>query len=76
MPISPDALPNIEDALNRLATESILAQPGRDEGMVPAYSLLGDLAGLCATEPRIQGPIVALQARLEKSLDANAPFTA
>jgi two-component system, chemotaxis family, sensor kinase CheA len=76
MPISPDALPNIEDALNRLATESILAQPGRDEGMVPAYSLLGDLAGLCATESRIQGPIVALQARLEKSLDANAPFTA
>ncbi|HZZ20644.1 MAG TPA: chemotaxis protein CheA [Opitutaceae bacterium] len=76
MPIPPDDFPNIEDALNRLATESILAQPGRDEGMVPAYSLLGDMAGLCAGEPRIQGPILALQARLEKALDASAPFTA
>jgi two-component system chemotaxis sensor kinase CheA len=75
MPIPPDALSNIEDALNRLATESILAQPGRDEGMVPAYSLLRDLAELCAADPRVQGPIAALHGRLEKSLDASAPFT-
>ena len=76
MPIPPDALPSIEEALNRLATESILAQPGRDEGMVPAYSLLGDLAGLCADEPKVQAPIKALQDRLEKALDSSSPFTA
>ncbi|HEY5228296.1 MAG TPA: chemotaxis protein CheA, partial [Opitutaceae bacterium] len=76
MPIPPDALPSIEEALNRLATESILAQPGRDEGMVPAYSLLGDLAGLCADEPKVQAPIKALQDRIDKALDSSSPFTA
>jgi two-component system chemotaxis sensor kinase CheA len=76
MPIPPDSLPAIEEVLNRLATESILAQPGRDEGIVPAYSLLGDLAGLCAAEPKVQAPITALQARLEMCLDSSTPFTA
>ena len=47
MPISSDQFAPIEEIINRLATESILAQPGRDDGMVPAYSLLGDLRELC-----------------------------
>src|SRR5580658_10457533 len=76
MPISPDAYSPIEDALNRLATESMLAQAGRDDGMVPTYSLLGDLADLCAADPAICVPVASLKALLEKSLDEAKPFTA
>jgi two-component system, chemotaxis family, sensor kinase CheA len=75
MPITPEAFPSIEDALNRLATESMLAQAGRDDGMVPVYSLLGDLAGFCIAEPDVRSPIAALQARIEKCLDNAKPFT-
>jgi two-component system chemotaxis sensor kinase CheA len=75
MPIPPEAFSPIEEALNRLATESMLAQAGRDDGIVPAYSLLGDLAELCAPEPRVRGPIAALKGRLEKCLDEALPFT-
>jgi two-component system, chemotaxis family, sensor kinase CheA len=75
MPIPPDSLPTIEDALNRLATESILAQAGRDEGMVPVFSLLLDLRGLLGPEPAICEPVAAVLARVEKAMDEAAPFT-
>ena len=74
MPISSDAFPSLEEALNRLATESVLAQSGRDEGMVPAYSLLGDLRELCALEPVLREPVAALHVEFEKHLDAAKPF--
>lgn len=74
MPISSDAFPALEEALNRLATESVLAQSGRDEGMVPAYSLLGDLRDFCALEPSLREPIAALHTEFERHLDAAKPF--
>ena len=74
MPISTDAYTPIEDVLNRLATESVLAQPGKDDGMVPSYSLLGDLRDLCAGDPAFQGPVVALHAKIDKCLDTAKPF--
>ncbi len=74
MPISSDAFPALEEALNRLATESVLAQAGRDEGMVPAYSLLGDLRDFCALEPTLREPVAALHAEFERHLDAAKPF--
>ena len=49
MPISFATHPAIEDTINRIAAESILAQVGRDDGLVPAFSLLGDLVDLCAS---------------------------
>lgn len=76
MPISQPQVAAIEDAINRLAAESILAQPGRDDGLVPSYSLLGDLRDLCAAESALQEPIVATQVALEKLLDAAQPFNA
>jgi two-component system chemotaxis sensor kinase CheA len=75
MPIPPDSLPTVEDALNRLATESILAQAGRDEGMVPVFSLLLDLRGLLGPEPAVCEPVAAVLARVEKAMDEAAPFT-
>jgi two-component system chemotaxis sensor kinase CheA len=74
MPISPDQFRAIEDAVNRLAAESILAQVGRDDGLVPAYSLLGDLKDLCAAEASLQTPVAGAQRELEKLLDAAQPF--
>jgi two-component system chemotaxis sensor kinase CheA len=74
MPIPSDAFPALEDALNRLATESMLAQSGRDEGMVPAYSLLGDLRDLCALEPVLREPVTALHVDFERCLDTAKPF--
>ncbi|HYD84800.1 MAG TPA: chemotaxis protein CheA, partial [Opitutus sp.] len=64
----------LDDAVNRLAAESILAQIGRDEGLVPAYSLLGDLRDLCATEPALLGPIAATHTLLDQLLDSAKPF--
>jgi two-component system chemotaxis sensor kinase CheA len=74
MPISSDGFPALEEALNRLATESVLAQSGRDEGMVPAYSLLGDLRDMCALEPVLREPVAALHVDFERHLDAAKPF--
>jgi two-component system chemotaxis sensor kinase CheA len=76
MPISPESLKALDDAINRLAAESILAQAGRDDGLVPAYSLLGDLRDLSAAEPGLNGPIAAMHAGLEKLLDSAQPFDA
>jgi two-component system chemotaxis sensor kinase CheA len=76
MSISSDQFAPIEEALNRLATESMLAQAGRDDGLVPAYSLLGDLRELCSVEPTLREPVAALHRELERLLDAAQPFDA
>jgi two-component system chemotaxis sensor kinase CheA len=74
MPIPSDHYTTIEENLNRLATESVLAQVGRDDGLVPAYSLLGELRELCATAAEVREPIAAAHLALEKMLDAALPF--
>jgi two-component system chemotaxis sensor kinase CheA len=76
MPISPAQLSSLEENANRLAGETILAQPGRDDGLVPAYSLLGDLRDQSAGEPSLSAPIAAQHAALEKLLDTAKPFDA
>jgi len=74
MPLPPDSLAALDDVISRLAGESILAQSGRDEGLIPAYSLLGECCELSAAEPSINGPATAMRAELEKLLDAAKPF--
>jgi two-component system chemotaxis sensor kinase CheA len=76
MPISSASYQALDDCVNRLATESILASPGRDEGLIPAFSLLGELCELCNAEPLVLGPVSARRADLEKRLDAAQPFDA
>ena len=43
MPIPTESLQALDDALSRLAAESMLATAGRDDGMIPSYSLLGEI---------------------------------
>jgi len=74
MPISSDSYLPIEESANRLAAESILAQPGRDDGLIPTYSLLGELRDLCSLEPAVRDPLAALHHLLEQRLDAALPF--
>lgn len=74
MPIPPESFRALDDVINRLAAESVLAQSGRDDGLVPSYSLLGDLRDLCAAEPLLLEPLVAMHVALEKLLDTAHPF--
>jgi two-component system, chemotaxis family, sensor kinase CheA len=74
MPISPAQFAAIEDTINRIAAESILATAGRDEGLVPAFSLLGDLQEQCAPEPSLLKPVSEVRAALEARLDTAQPF--
>ena len=75
MPKSPEKHAALENAVNRLASESILATAGRDDGLVPAYSLVGELCELCSDQPALRAPLAALLAELEKSLDNAQPFS-
>lgn len=76
MAFAPDFSQAFDDTLSRLAAEFILAQPGRDDGLIPAYSLLGELRDLCAAVPELQAPIVAVHAQLDALLDRAQPFDA
>jgi two-component system, chemotaxis family, sensor kinase CheA len=66
----------IEVVFNRLAGESVLAAVGRDEGLIPAYSLLGELAGQCAEVPALLAPVRAVLEQIESLLDRAQPFDA
>ncbi|HWA86952.1 MAG TPA: chemotaxis protein CheA [Opitutus sp.] len=74
MSVPTDLLATIEQVLNRLSAEAVLAQVGRDDGLIPAYSLLGELREHCSLESTLREPVVATQAALEKRLDAAQPF--
>jgi two-component system chemotaxis sensor kinase CheA len=74
MSISPESFPALSDAINRLAAESILAQAGRDDGLIPAYSLLGEISELCSHEPALSGPVKAVHTAFDKLLDLAQPF--
>jgi len=74
MPLAPEIYQALDDALSRLASESMLATPGRDEGLIPSYSLLGEIAGLCTGEPALHAAVQGMHATLDKLLDAAKPF--
>lgn len=75
MPLSPQQLAALEGAVNRLAAESVLASVGRDDGLVPSYSLVGELRELTAEEPMWQAPLGNLLRELERCLDTAEPFS-
>jgi two-component system chemotaxis sensor kinase CheA len=74
MSIAPVLLQQVEDITNRIAAEAILAQPGRDDGLIPAYSLLGQLCDLLVDQHEALLPAHNLRDVLEKRLDAAQPF--
>ncbi len=74
MSIHQNSFTALDDIISRLAGESILAQAGRDEGLIPAYSLLGEFCELSTSEPALNGPATAQRTELEKLLDTAKPF--
>ena len=74
MPIPQETLSAFEDTINRLAAESVLAQAGSDEGLIPTYSLIGELAEQASLEPVVLKPVKELHAKLEQRLDSALPF--
>ncbi len=74
MPISLESFQALDDAVNRLAAESILAQPGRDDGLIPSYSLLGEIRELCVSEPGLHDALSSVHGALGLRLDAGQPF--
>jgi two-component system chemotaxis sensor kinase CheA len=74
MPLSPESLQAADDIVSRLATESILAQPGRDEGLIPSFSLLGEMGETVAAEPALVAAIATVHGQVERLLDSAQPF--
>jgi len=74
MSLSPESLTIVEDALSRLATEFMLSQPGRDDGLVPSYSLINTLADACVNAPELHEAVNQVRARYDALLDAAKPF--
>lgn len=73
MTIAPVLLQQVEDTTNRIAAEAILAQPGKDDGLIPAYSLLGQLCDLLVDHIDARLPAHNMRDVLEKRLDAALP---
>ncbi|MBA4137524.1 MAG: chemotaxis protein CheA [Opitutus sp.] len=74
MSFAPESFQPLDDLLSRLATESIFAQPGRDDGLIPSYSLLGEMRDLCASEPVLAAAVRTVHGELDQLLDAAQPF--
>ncbi|MBK8477533.1 MAG: chemotaxis protein CheA [Opitutaceae bacterium] len=74
MTIAPALLQQVEDTTNRIAAEAILAQPGRDDGLIPAYSLLGQLCDMLGDHIDARLPAHNMREILEKRLDAALPL--
>jgi two-component system chemotaxis sensor kinase CheA len=74
MSISSASFQALDDLVNRLAAESMLAQSGRDDGLVPSYSLISEMRELCAEEPTLRDPTTALHGEFDRMLDSAKPF--
>jgi two-component system chemotaxis sensor kinase CheA len=76
MAFSAGTLSALDDLQSRLASEFMFAQPGRDDGMIPIFSLLGDLAQVAEGNPEFTDPIQRVRHQMEARLDAAQPFDA
>ncbi len=74
MALSADDFSVLDDLSSRLAGESVLAQVGRDDGLIPVFSLLGDFATACAAEPVLATAALAMRQPIEALLDEAQPF--
>lgn len=74
MPLSPDAQTQAEEVLNKIATEQVLARPGSDEGLIPAYALLTEWRDVIESEPVLSEGVTVLMRELDELLDSAEPF--
>ncbi len=74
MPISQDNLTAIDELCSRLAAESILISAGKDDGLIPIYSLLGEVLDLAGDDAEFKAPAAQVRAVLDALLDHAQPF--
>jgi two-component system chemotaxis sensor kinase CheA len=74
MSLSPALHLQLEDLAHRLAAETVFAQVGRDDGLIPAYNLLGQMLELVAELPEIAAAVRPVHAVLDRHLDEARPF--
>ena len=75
MPLSEDQLNACDSTLNRIATELVLASPGKDDGLVPIYSLVSELSGsVDGVEDTLHKACVHVRRALDDLLDESHPF--
>jgi len=75
MPLNEDQLNICDSTLNRIATELVLASPGKDDGMVPVYSLVNELSGSVDTyDDTIHAACMHVRRALDELLDESRPF--
>jgi two-component system chemotaxis sensor kinase CheA len=74
MALSAEVFSALDDLSSRLAGESVLAQAGRDDGLIPSFSLLGDCAQACSSEPALLAAVGAVRQQIEALLDTAQPF--
>ena len=74
MALSADVFSALDDLSSRLAGESVLAQAGRDDGLIPVFSLLSDCAQACGDEPVLLTAVDAVRQPVEVLLDDAHPF--
>jgi two-component system chemotaxis sensor kinase CheA len=74
MALSADVFGVLDDLSSRLAGESVLAQAGRDDGLIPVFSLLSDFAQACEAEPVLAAAAGAVRQAIEALLDEAQPF--
>ncbi len=74
MSTSPTQHDKLQHLFNQIATELVLAKPGKDDGLLPIYSLLGDVADASDAPEEIQQSAKNVRSSLDKLLDSALPF--
>jgi len=64
----------LEEFSGKIAAELVFAEPGKDEGLIPAYSLLGELMDRIDTCDEVMKAAKAMQHMLGEHLDTGRPW--
>lgn len=74
MPLSPDTQQQLQTLFNKIASERVLANPGKDDGLLPIYSLLGEVMDVSSDSPAIQSSAKHVHQALDTLLDTAQAF--
>lgn len=66
---STDEINSLEEIASKLASESYLAQPGTDDGLIPLFSLVNQITWSLPQDPEIVQAVAAIQGVIQALLD-------
>ncbi|MBE2215510.1 MAG: chemotaxis protein CheA [Opitutaceae bacterium] len=74
MKLDPHQVTALEEFSGKIAAELVFAEAGKDEGLIPAYSLLGELMDQIDSCDEVMKAAKAMQALLGEHLDQGKPW--